>query len=75
MAPGKSAFILTGDASRNKELCIPGGGFTTVKIELPEAWDRLTAERGYEPLEKFKLASERAPAEPVPPRRTPRRRK
>ncbi|MBP5510223.1 MAG: hypothetical protein J6Z49_04840 [Kiritimatiellae bacterium] len=53
MAPGKSAFLVTGDSSRNKELCVPGGGFATVKIRLPRAWDRLMSERGYEPLEKF----------------------
>ena len=55
MAEGKSAFIVTGDPSRNKELCVPGGGFTTIKIQLPKAWNRLMSERGYEPLEKFRL--------------------
>ena len=34
MASGKSAFIVTGDPSRNKVLTVPGGGFATVKIEL-----------------------------------------
>ena len=51
MAPGKSAFIVTGDSSRNKELCLPGGGFVTIKIVLPAAWNALMAERGYAPLE------------------------
>jgi hypothetical protein len=55
MAEGKSAFIVTGDKARNKEMCLPGGGFTTIKIQLPKAWDSLMAERGYEPLEKFHL--------------------
>jgi len=55
MADGKSAFLVTGDPSRNKELCIPGGGFATIKIQLPKAWDVLMAERGYEPLAKFRL--------------------
>ena len=55
MAEGKSAFLVTGDPSRNKELCIPGGGFATIKIQLPKAWDVLMAERGYEPLAKFRL--------------------
>ena len=63
MAEGKSAFIVTGDPSRNKELCVPGGGFTTVKIQLPKAWDRLMSERGYEPLEKFRISQE--PGRPV----------
>ena len=57
MSAGKSAFIVTGDSSRNKEMCLPGGGFATVKIQLPKEWDRLMSERGYEPLEKFRLAS------------------
>lgn len=64
MAPGKSAFIVTGDPSRNKELCVPGGGFATIKIDLPKAWNRLMAERGYEPLEKFFLSSELQPDVP-----------
>ena len=55
MAEGKSAFLVTGDPSRNKELCVPGGGFATIKIQLPKAWDVLMAERGYEPLAKFRL--------------------
>jgi len=56
MADGKSAFLVTGDKSRNKEMCLPGGGFTTVKIQLPKAWDKLMAERGYKPLERFYIA-------------------
>jgi len=53
VAPGRTAFLVTGDSSRNKFMTIPGGGFATVKIELPAAWDRLMAERGYEPLGSF----------------------
>ena len=71
MAEGKSAFIVTGDKARNKEMCLPGGGFTTIKIQLPKAWDSLMAERGYEPLEKFRLATDLRPdAPPVRPRRS-----
>ena len=55
MEKGKSAFLVTGDPSRNKELCVPGGGFATVKIRLPKEWDKLMAERGYEPLENFSV--------------------
>ena len=55
MSIGKSAFIVTGDTSRNKALCVPGGGFVTIKIELPEKWDSLMKSRGYEPLNKFFL--------------------
>ena len=56
MEPGKSAFLVTGDPSRNKVLTVPGGGFATVRIELPAAWDALMAERGYRPLSEFRLA-------------------
>ena len=55
MAEGKSAFLVTGDRSRNKEMCLPGGGFATVKVRLPKEWDKLMAERGYEPLAKFRI--------------------
>jgi hypothetical protein len=55
MAEGKSAFLVTGDRSRNKEMCLPGGGFATVKVRLPREWDKLMAERGYEPLAKFRI--------------------
>lgn len=53
MAEGKSAFLVTGDADRNKVLCVPGGGFATVKVELPKNWDKLMSERGYAPLKTF----------------------
>ena len=56
MAPGKTAILVTGDPSRNKSLCVPGGGFATVKIELPARWDELMAARGYEPLDSFRVA-------------------
>ena len=59
MAPGKSAFLVTGDPSRNKVLTVPGGGFATVKIVLPKAWDTLMAERGYKPLEDYRLTADR----------------
>ncbi len=72
MAPGKSAFIVTGDPSRNKSLCVPGGGFATVKITLPKAWDALMAERGYKPLADFRLTTDLKPDTPAArPRRTP----
>ena len=55
MKIGKSAFLITGDASRNKAMCVPGGGMASVKIELPAAWDKLMQAKGYEPLKKFHL--------------------
>ena len=32
---------------------MPGGGYATIKIELPENWDSLMTELGYEPLESY----------------------
>lgn len=67
MAPGKSAVLVTGDPARNKVLTVPGGGFATVKIVLPHAWDALMAERGYRPLADFLLDIPTAPADHRPP--------
>lgn len=61
MAVGKSAFLVTGDSSRNKELCVPGGGFATIRIELPKNWDKLMEERGYKPLADFRLKTDLKP--------------
>ena len=66
MQEGKNIFLVTGDAARNKEQCLPGGGSATVKIVLPAAWDKLMAERGYEPLKNFNLASDLKPDAPRP---------
>ncbi|MBQ7177078.1 MAG: hypothetical protein IJS08_06655, partial [Victivallales bacterium] len=66
MQEGKSIFVVTGDPTRNKELCLPGGGSATVKIVLPTAWDALMAERGYKPLNSFYLKSDLRPDRPKP---------
>ena len=66
MQEGKNIFLVTGDAARNKEQCLPGGGSATVRIVLPAAWDKLMAARGYEPLKKFRLSSELRPDVPRP---------
>ena len=66
MQEGKSIFLVTGDPTRNKELCLPGGGSATVKIVLPAAWDTLMAERGYKPLSSFYLKSDLRPDRPRP---------
>ena len=52
MKKGMTAFLITGDAARNKVQTMPGGGYATIKIELPENWDSLMTELGYEPLER-----------------------
>ena len=42
-------------------MIVPGGGMVTIKIHLPEAWNMLMKEKGYEPLESFYLKSELKP--------------
>jgi len=55
MRRGMTAFLITGDSARNKVQTMPGGGYATMKIELPANWNALAAELGYAPLEDFKL--------------------
>ncbi len=55
MEKGATAFLITGDASRNKIQTMPGGGFSTVAIELPDKWDELMKGLGYQPLEEYRL--------------------
>ena len=62
MQSGKTAILITGDANRNKTMCVPGGGFTSVKIELPANWDELMAKAGYQPLKSFYLQSDLTPS-------------
>jgi hypothetical protein len=61
MLPGKTALLITGDENRNKTMCVPGGGFATIKIELPKNWDALMAAAGYRPLTEFYLNSDLKP--------------
>lgn len=53
MEPGMTAILLTGDSARNKVQVMPGGGYSTVKIELPKDWDSMMAAKGYRPLADF----------------------
>ncbi len=55
MNKGDTALLVTGDANRNKFQVIPGGGFYTTEIKLPENWNELVEPLGYEPLENFYL--------------------
>ncbi len=41
MRPGMTAFIITGDNARNKVQTMPGGGYASIKIELPSNWKKL----------------------------------
>ena len=53
MKKGMTAFLVTGDASRNKIQTMPGGGYKSIAIELPAKWNELTAELGYSPLKEY----------------------
>ena len=53
MRPNTTAYLITGDAARNKVQTMPGGGVATEKIELPNNWDSLMEELGYKPLKDF----------------------
>ena len=64
MAPAMTAFLITGDAARNKIQTMPGGGTATVKIELPANWDSLMKAAGYKPLAEFRLTSDLKPSKP-----------
>lgn len=55
MNKGETAILITGDASRNKIQTIPGGGYVTTEIKLPENWNELVVHLGYEPIENFYL--------------------
>ena len=55
MQKGQTAFLITGDASRNKVQTMPGGGFSTIHIDLPAAWDLLMAAKGYPVLQDMYL--------------------
>lgn len=57
MEKGATAFLVTGDASRNKVQTMPGGGFSIASIDLPAAWDSLMAAKGYQPLSDYQLES------------------
>lgn len=56
MKKGETPLIITGDTSRNKFQVMPGGGYATVEIKLPDNWDELLAPLGYEPLKTFFLS-------------------
>ncbi|MBQ6233889.1 MAG: hypothetical protein IJJ80_10340 [Clostridia bacterium] len=55
MNPGETAMLIAGDRARNKFMVLPGGGYVTFEILLPDDWDNLVAPMGYEPLSRFKL--------------------
>lgn len=56
MKSGMTAFLVTGDADRNKVQTMPGGNSATIEVILPANWDELMARLGYRPLKEFFLA-------------------
>lgn len=55
MLKGQTPLLVTGDSDRNKFQVMPGGGYVTYEIKLPDNWNELTMLLGYEPLESFYL--------------------
>ncbi len=55
MLKGQTPLLITGDTDRNKFQVMPGGGYVTIEIKLPDNWDALLAPLGYEPLSSFYL--------------------
>ena len=55
MNKGETAMLIAGDDARNKFMVLPGGGYVTIEIRLPDDWDSMIAPMGYEPLEHFVL--------------------
>ena len=55
MNKGQTPIIIAGDGVRNKFMVLPGGGYFTIRIDLPEDWDELVAPMGYERLSSFDL--------------------
>lgn len=56
MQKGQTAMLIAGDSARNKFMVLPGGGYVTFDIRLPQDWDELVAPLGYRPLKDFVLA-------------------
>lgn len=66
MQEGQTAMLIAGDDARNKFMVVPGGGYVTLRIELPDNWDELLAPMGYLPLSAYELE---VPREATPSRR------
>lgn len=71
MRKGETAFLVTGDASRNKIQTMPGGGLATVAVELPPDWDALMVQKGYPSLAQVALQGANVPAGEVDPQNAP----
>ena len=71
MLKGQTPMLITGDTDRNKFQVMPGGGYVTIKIELPENWDELVAPLGYEPLSTFYIEEKTTVTKVEKPVQTP----
>lgn len=71
MLKGQTPLLITGDTDRNKFQVMPGGGYVTVKIELPENWDELVVPLGYEPLSSYYIDGSNVPSVDNPLQQTP----
>jgi len=58
MSKGNTSIVITGYSPMNTVQILPDGGFKTIKLELPDNWDQLMNELGYEPLKNFYLGKE-----------------
>ena len=58
MTKGNTSIIITGYSTMNTVQILPGGGFNTIKLELPDNWDQLMDELDYKPLRNFYLGKE-----------------
>ena len=67
MRKGQTPLLITGDTDRNKFQVMPGGGYVTVEIELPENWDALLEPLGYAPLSSFYIDAVSVPQQPDTP--------
>lgn len=71
MLKGQTPMLITGDTDRNKFQVMPGGGYVTIQIELPENWDELVAPLGYEPLSSYYIDGSNTNADSEKPAQTP----
>ncbi len=55
MQKGDTPILVTGDAQGGSVQIMPGGGYATVDVELPQNWDELTKALGYAPIGDFYL--------------------
>ena len=55
MKRGETPVLVTGQPDGNRVQTIPGGGYTTREIELPDNWDALMDQLGYLPLSRYYL--------------------